>query len=290
MDATDLEALRQLAVRVTECYDDLDGLRMALLTGSVARGAADGASDLDVYLYWEQVDREALAATARAETLGAHRRFGVDQASGYFEKYDLGGRFVDVASVSMAVPDVAAAVLGGEGQATDEVLALAGAFHEAVALRGGDELAAWRRRLTYTDDLAREQVSARGVRLLAPSALYRITADRGDLLAYEARTAAVLVDAVGLLGAANRTFLPLSPIKWWPWHLDRLAYRPGDVLSRIEAGLTRPDAVTTADLDRLLLEILDLVDQHVPDADTRPARFVLALRPAADSAERSPGS
>jgi hypothetical protein len=78
----------------------------------------------------------------------------------------------------------------------------------------------------------------------------------------------------------NRAFLPLAEPKWLPWHLDRLDHRPPDLLARLDAGLTRPDSNTVADLDVLAHEVLDLVDLHVPGASTAPARFVLDLDPS----------
>ena len=270
--------LRELAERVVGCYDDLDAMSMALIAGSAARGLADDASDLDVYLHFGEVDRATLEATARLEPLGARRIVGADRAAGYFEKYALDGRFVDVECISTVVLEVADEALTS-GEATDQVLALAGALRDAVAVRGSDELARWQARLTYTDELARHQVRARGLRLLRPSALHRLTYARGDTLSFEARVSAVLLDLVGLLGAVNRTFLPLAEPKWLTWHLARLGHQPPELLARIDAGLTRPDAATMADLDRLAQEVLDLVDEHVPEATTAPARFVLDLDP-----------
>jgi predicted nucleotidyltransferase len=267
------------ADRVIACYDDLDGVSMVLLTGSVARGLSDDASDLDLYLYCDDVDRASLETTPRVEQLGGRRVVGVDGATGYFEKYWLDDRFVDVEVVSNVVLDVADEAVTS-GAATDQVLGLACSLRDAVARRGGDELARWQGRLVYGDELARHQVQTRGVRLLAPSVLHRLSYLRGDTLSYEVRLSAVLLDVVGLLGAVNRAFLPLAEPKWLPWHLERLDHRPPDLLARLDAGLTRPDAATVADLDRLVHEVLDLVDEHVPDASTAPARFVLALDPS----------
>jgi hypothetical protein len=270
--------LRQLADRVVSCYDDLAGGSLALLTGSVARGLSDDASDLDVYLYFDRVDREALDERPRLEQLGARRVVGVPRATGWFEKYWLDGRFVDVECVSTVVLDVAVEALT-TGEATDEVLGLACSVRDAIALRDDDALSRWQSRLVYGDELARHQVLNRGVRLLAPSALHQLSYARGDTLSYETRLSSVLLDVLGLLGAANRAFLPLAEPKWLPWHLDRLRYRPADLLARMDAGLLRPDPTTVADLDGLATEVLDLVDEHVPGADTTLARFVLALDP-----------
>ena len=65
------------------------GVEMALVAGSVARGLADAASDIDVYLYCDRLDRSAadrvdrLAAlaqftivTMKSDGLGRIRAFG----------------------------------------------------------------------------------------------------------------------------------------------------------------------------------------------------------------------
>ena len=175
--------LLEKADRVIGCYDDLDEPSMALVTGSVARGLSDDASDLDVYLYREQVDRGAIEATPRVEQLGARRIIGVERPAGYFEKYWLDGRFVDVESVSTVMLEVTSEAMAA-GEVTDAALSLACSLRDAVARRGADELARWHAQLVYSDELARSQVRSRGGRLLAPSALFELSYRRGDTLTY----------------------------------------------------------------------------------------------------------
>ncbi|MGZ8716310.1 MAG: nucleotidyltransferase domain-containing protein, partial [Gaiellaceae bacterium] len=62
--------LRGLARRITDAYLGHMTLRAALLTGSCARGDADGYSDLDLLLYADEAPPPEAPATAQRE-LGA---------------------------------------------------------------------------------------------------------------------------------------------------------------------------------------------------------------------------
>ena len=257
-------------------------LRMALITGSVARGLADDSSDLDVYLYWVRADGADTAAFAdpdRFAPLGASRAFGVPTATGRFTKLHRDGRYVDVEDVDVAVLSQAADALEAEQPPPGWATKVAIGLRDAVAVVGPDELATWQQRLADPDAAATAEVAARLPRLLAPSALYELTFARGDVLSFAARLSAVLLDVVAVLGAVNRRFIPVDEPKWLPWHLAQLTLVPTDLADRVQIALTAPSPVTMRALDAAVLETFDLVDRYIPGADTRAARYALALRP-----------
>ncbi len=276
------------AREVAACFAGEPGLRMVLVTGSAARGLSDESSDLDVYLYWDKVDTARLAADGRLAALGATRVFGVPTVHGWFEKHRRGDRYVDVESVAMATLEAAAAALRTP-MLPGWVTKLAAGLRDAVAVAGADELRRWQAELRFTDELAAADIAVRAPRLVAPSALYELTFARGDVLAFMARLAPVLLDVVALLGAANREFVPVDDAKWLPWHLGRLTDVPPDTARRIDAALRRPSAGAMADLDLLVEQTLDIVEADVGPSGTRRARFATALRPRpADAAPAGP--
>ena len=267
------------ATQVVDRFRDLPGLRMALVTGSVARGLTDEASDLDVYLYWDAVDTARLAEPARLQPLGARRAFGVATAHGYFEKHVLDGRFLDVESVAVATLDAVADALCAPAAVPGWVTKVAAGLRDAVAVVGAAELREWQGRLVLSDATAAAEITARAPRLLAPSVLYELTMGRGDVLSFAARVSHVLLDVVALLAAANRVCVPVDDPKWLPWQLDRLAVTPPAMAARIDRALRQPSPAAMVDLDALVAEVLDIVDARVPGADTRAARFALRLTP-----------
>ncbi len=266
------------AREVAACFAGEPGLRMVLVTGSAARGLSDESSDLDVYLYWDDVDATRLAADGRLAALGATRVFGVPTVHGWFEKHRRGDRYVDVESVAMATLEAAAAALRTP-MLPGWVTKLAAGLRDAVAVAGADELRRWQAELAFTDELVAAEIAARASRLVAPSAIYELTFARGDVLAFVARLAPVLLDVIALLGAANREFVPVDDPMWLPWHIGRLTDVPPDTVRRIDAALRQPSAVAMADLDLLVQQTLDIVEADVGPGGTRRARFATALRP-----------
>jgi hypothetical protein len=254
-------------------------LRMALITGSVARGLEDASSDLDVYLYWERVDTSGVSDPERFTPIGADRAFGLATATGWFSKLRVDDRYIDVEDVAIDALSTAADALAGGEAPPGWAVKVAVGIRDALAVHGGDELVTWQRRLTYGDAAATAEVATRLPRLLAPSALYALTYARGDVLSFTARLSGVLLDLVAVLGAVNRRFIPVDDPKWLPWHLSRLTHIPVAFGEHVDAALTTPSPDAMAALDADIGETLDLVDRHVPGVDTRAARYAVRLRP-----------
>jgi hypothetical protein len=120
-------------------------------------------------------------------------------------------------------------------------------------------------------------VEAHVGKLLPPTVLYELTLGRGDALSFSARISAVLLHAVALVAAANRAFIPVTEPKWLPWQLGRLMNTPPRMSERVNAALRLPSLEAMNDLRALLTEVLDLVEKHVPDANTRVGRFILSM-------------
>src|SRR6185436_4290353 len=201
--------------------------------------------------------------------------FGVPTATGWFSKLRLDGRFVDVEDVDISVLSRAVRALDGEQAPPGWAVKVAVGIRDAMAVLGRAELAAWQHRFTYHDAAAAAEVAARLPGLLAPTALFELTYARGDVLSYAARLSGVVLDVVAVLGAVNRRFIPVDEPKWLPWHLAQLTLVPAELDDRIRAALTAPSPDTTGDLDAAVDETLDLVDRHIPGADTRATRFAM---------------
>ncbi len=153
-------------------------------------------------------------------------------------------------------------------------------LRDGTAIFGADELAEWQRMLVYSDAVAVAEVARHGRGLLAPTAVFELTVRRGDVRSFQARLSEVLLHAVGLLAAANRVFVATEDPKWLPEQTSNFVDVPGRFWERIETGMLRPSPTTVQDLDVLLADILNIVDEHIPEADTATARFILHLRPA----------
>ncbi len=284
--------LLQMAERVSRAYETLPGLSMSLVTGSVARGLADASSDLDIYLYWHQLDVAALDSQGHAEGAIGDRLFGVPTATGFFEKYQSGGRLVDVESVTIEALEGVAVSLGRREPMSPLVAKTMAGLRDAVPLLGAEHLETWRSRLTYSPEQALVEVSAHLRQFLPPLVIYDLTAARGDIISYSARLSAIALAAIGAIAGVNRYALALEDPKWLPWHVAQFAIKPADFVHRLQAPFASPGRPALLEFTSALTDSLDLVETEMPVArsEVQRARFVLAFPPEPGSRSTSGGS
>jgi hypothetical protein len=278
-DEVPLEHLMEVAEQITAVYESAAGLVMALVTGSVARGLADGSSDLDLYLYWEHVDGELLSSSAIGRHAGGSRLFGTPTATGFFEKYQFGDRLVDVESVSIrTLADLAGILDRHEPMSALTAKTMAG-LRDAIPVRGDAQLELWRSRLSYSSEQGLVEVAVNLRRFLPPMAIYELTMVRGDSISFFSRLSAVALAAIGAVAALNMYALPTQDPKWLPWHVAQLTKRPPDFMRRLQAPFTQHDVESIVGFDAALSGTLDLVEHELPAAlpEVQRARFVLAF-------------
>src|SRR5438128_1388465 len=133
---------------------------MIALGGSAARGLADAYSDLDMAVYWDQLDGDWLAAPPLQSAGGERftfRKLFDDQVA--VEQYQIGAAKVDVAHFSLGWWErIAADVLERADMAPEKQEVLDG-FLSAIPIHGTPLYEQWRARIAaYPDELARQMV------------------------------------------------------------------------------------------------------------------------------------
>ena len=222
---------------------------MVLVTGSASRGIADQSSDVDVYLYLADGADATRSMQPSLAASGAVLLFGVPTATGRFEKFRLGGRYVDVEQVGCGVLDAIAGRVAMGSVDPNDIKTIIG-VRDAIALHGASTLRTWQERTLLTDQVATSEVHRLGDRILSPRALYDLTWARADEVSYVARVAPVLLAGLGLLGAVNRQWVSIDDPKWMPWQVDRLAVKPPALMDGFRRALTVPTEVSTEVAER----------------------------------------
>ncbi len=152
-------------------------------------------------------------------------------------------------------------------------------LRDGKAIFGADELAEWQRTLVYSDAVVVAEVARHGRGPVGTDGTVRVDLSARRRTELPSRLSEVLLHAVGLLASANRVFVATRDPKRLPQQTSHFAHAPGRFWQRIEAGMLRPAPTSVKDVDDLLAEVLDIVDEHVPGADTATARFILHLQP-----------
>jgi hypothetical protein len=282
--------LLEMARRNVAEFETMPGFVAALVTGSVARGDADGASDIDTILYFDAPHPPGRLEEQKAiaEASGGGFYFGTpDEGFGVYRfvdgvKCDFG--FDLVSGLETHIADV----MERSDLDLDKQLILDG-VRRAIVLRGEDRVAEWRRRTDeYPEALGRAMLEKH---LPMPPAwvLVEMGAARGDAFHLIEEFTRIARHVLGMLCAVNRVYHP-GKLKGARHTLDRLRLAPPDVADRLERLFTASAERAAFDAIRLVEETWALVEQEWPDVDLGAVRtrFSITLRRGASAPRRDP--
>jgi hypothetical protein len=265
----------ELAEDVASWFRDRRGLAMVLAGGSAARGQADDYSDLDVAVYWDDVDPGWLATPPLASS-GAQRFKLHEHAAGevYVEQYRLGEAKMDVVHIGLDWWDRLVADVVERSDTSSEKQDLISGFLDAHVIDGKSCYAHRRSRLLpYPEALAVRMVQQH--LFFYPAWVLRAhDVDRKDWLSFYSHLTAAVRNVLGILAGVNRMYVAAETAKRTTDVFASMKIAPQDLSGRVnELWDMRRPSVPDA-LGNLVAELLDLVDQHLPQVDTSIARSV----------------
>jgi predicted nucleotidyltransferase len=262
------QVLRRLAERVSSAYLTHAEPCAILLVGSAGRGDADGFSDLDLILYYDDPTSEAALAAARAE-LRAERfalKTSPDEEGSYGERYYLDGVQCQLGHIPVESFEGEIARLVVELELDEELPKIVTGLIEGLPLYGEDRIVQWRRQAAYTEELQRAMIEKHW--RFFPWWYFRerlgardTTIWRYDVLVQSAYS------LVGVLAALNRIYFSTLEFKRSSDFLRRLAVAPPDFEERVHALFELDEDESTAELESLVSETGNLVAERFPDLD-----------------------
>jgi Nucleotidyltransferase domain len=262
-----------LARRMASICATYPGVRAIALTGSVARGEADEASDIDLLLYYNTLPAEEELQATRAQVGGSERIFFVgDPKEGSFvESYTVDGVKHDFAHVTIPTWERdMAEVLEQHHCDSPMQKALAGLL-DALPLYGTELIEAWKARAARYPDALAEAMVKRHLRFYPLWVPERHAADRDDLLfLYEILTEAER-NVLGVLMGLNRVY-HWGEYKRMDSFLARLPIAPNDLSARLKAILRAEPNAAVQQLGTLIDETFALVEMHMPQVNVAEAR------------------
>lgn len=211
-----------------------------VVTGSVALGLADDASDLELYGWTadlptpETLTAAIVAADGRDVQLMPEPR-GPDSIGAIFRFRDV---WVDAEWMALAALDRRVALLAA-GEASSGQVVLAWVLRHALPLRGADQLLPRQRLLDRYPERLRERIIAGQAAFfghpIGLAALWTY-ARRPQPLVLADRLLLVTTASLRLLFAVNRQWQP--DWKWLPAVTRDLDHRPERLVERVEATVT----------------------------------------------------
>ncbi|MEZ5337640.1 MAG: nucleotidyltransferase domain-containing protein [bacterium] len=256
----------------------LPGLRCVLLTGSVASGQADAASDVDMAVYFDEMPgREQLEAFRAALAGGAWIFFFGDPAEG--------GCAISF-SIDGVKHDFGMAALDPWREWMQDILV--NHNHESPLQKAASGI--MDARVLYgpeTADWIRQQVQhyprGLGVKMLQAHLNFfpawvplQMAWQRGDILHYQQILVEEANHLLHLLCALNSVY-HYGEFKRLGQYAAKFRLGPRDVETRINALFSAPPEQAVGEIHAMLAELMQLIERDWPEVDTARQRMRLAL-------------
>ena len=263
----------QIARRAADTYRVNDAVAAVLVAGSVARGLADDASDIESSTCTGRTadQRERRAAV---EGSGWHRVYAEEDEHEWADGLMVDGVKIDVSGfVTTTINDFRS---GPPGYTDPKPQVRITALLDGVTVHGEPVIDAWRSRCrAYPEALARAMVETgstcarRNGSRCSPRATTSSPAPRPRRRGPGGARRPV---------RANRVYAPHPFHKWLEWEVTLLAQQPDDLVARIRSLLVAEPPVAAATLGALVHDTFDLAARLVPAADLEPLRTAYGLR------------
>lgn len=277
------EQREALAKRVVKVYAGNDALLGAGICGSVARGTADAASDLDLYLFWDRPQTGAFESSP-LEAIGGERFtfLPIDEQGDGLEQLFLDGIKVDIAhKTASAQADLTRQALDQLDVAPETFKNLS-AISELNPIHGGRLVERLRDQARDFPDRLVEQALSTFLQFPPPS-LLRLCRKRGDALGFADIAVRIAGPTLACVAVLNRQYLhPEAELKGAMRILDRCQNQPaglGDALSELFSG---PGSKPFEPLEAVLGALIDQIEFEWPNVNTERARFLLEFKVEGD--------
>jgi hypothetical protein len=267
---------RALAELIAPEYAANPKVAGVLLAGSVARGLADGFSDIEIDVYWHTppTDEDLSAPIERAGWPIVYRH--VDENE-WADAFLIGGVKVDTSQFLVSTLDrwLDAALVRADIEPEYQVRITA--IQHGRPLHGAELIERWRAQTAvYPDALAYAMVAEYSG--FQPRELLEMLAARDDVLLLHQDLVATEQQILSVLMGVNRAYAPHPYHKWLDWEIGQLKHTPPDLNLRLRQVLRAEPRAAVDQLHGLIEETFALVEQHLPDFDTSAARAVFDER------------
>jgi hypothetical protein len=274
------EYLLSLARKIAYAYTANPKARAAMVTGSAALGHSDYYSDVDMTVYYDELPAEEELQQAREQIGGTDRRLlGGDRGEAAFaESFVFGGVECQVGHATIAAWERdMATVLEQHHVDTPLQKALSGTL-DCLPLYGDEYIARWKAMAAaYPDALARAMVEKH----LAFFPIWGLSERLGvrDSTLWRRE---ILVESIqnllGVLAGLNRLYYSTFQFKRMGDFISQMHHVSDNLAERIEKLFDIDLASAAIVLEELVGEVTALIEQHMPEIDTTPAKRRLGWR------------
>lgn len=271
---------RRLAEIVAPAYAANPKVAAVLLAGSVARGTADRFSDIEIDIFWHDppTDEDRMEPIRRSGWTLLYQHVDENEwADGFY----IAGIKVDTSQFLVATLDRWLEDVAERADMEVEKQIRITAIQHGQPLYGAPQIEGWRARAAeYPAALGRAMVAEH---LMFPSReLLEMFAERDNTLMLHRSLVDIAQRILDVLTALNRLYLPHPYHKWLDWEIGQMRVAPPRLASRLRETLRAEPRAAAEQIAGLIEETFALVERHMPDFDTAPAKSEFELHRVID--------
>ncbi len=280
----------QLAGELADFYSAHPEVIMVCLGGSSSRGIADEWSDLDIVVYWRELDHDWI----RNKPLPFPRTDIVCHASDTFtESYHFDGLKADFGHVRLSDWENWIKPVLEDPEPDTDMIPSIGGFLSSVVFHGTGEYHRIREYLSvYPDSLALHVVK-KNLSFFVNGYLDGQCFHRGDIPAYHDGMMLMLKKLVNITAALNRYWYYAGEFRWLQFHLKNMPVHPeGLSWETVIWILENPGEEAVSMLNRFQDSALSLVAEQFPELRERVEKrrtraHALTVRPCHERPSQS---
>ena len=253
----------EMAEELSQYYSSREEVVMVCLGGSSTKGIADAYSDLDIIVYWSEMDEDWIQSSPLESAIGLVRTDIISMAPGSFvESYHIEGVKIDFGHVSMKDWKEWSTPLAPDS----DQIGMIGGFLVSIPFYGKELFLEWKETLSeYPDEIALEIIK-KNLGFFVKGYLLNQCFNRGDLLAYSDGMNQMLKKLITVAAALNRRFYSASEPRWIEYELEKMLLLPEKLsYTNICWMLENPGAEAETMLYSIQEELLDMVASQFPE-------------------------
>ena len=271
--------LLELAKQKIQPYIANPQTRAAKNTGTAARGEADFYSDVEMFIYYEQLPSKEELQFARQQNQGSQPILTIDDYSnGWFgEIYYIDGVEFQIGCLTIAFWERDMATILQQLDTSPLQKAVSGML-DCIPVYGEELISQWKKQVAdYPDTLAQAMVE-KYLNFVPIWALQEELAARDTTLFQHQIRLEIAQNILGVLAGLNRLYYTTFQFKRMRTFIEKMNIAPQNLYERLESIYNQEPLSAANQLKELVVETVDLVELHMPDIDISKIRNALERR------------
>ncbi|MBN1551081.1 hypothetical protein JW979_06415 [bacterium] len=259
---------REMATQLSSVYSAHDNVRTILLGGSPSKGLSDAYSDIDMVVYWEELDTDFIDNAPLTEwggNRGLHLK--MSPAGSQMELYYFDTLIFEVGHMTLKEWDSYIDEVLNKHSLNPMLLKTMGGFLSALPLYGEKLADNMKSKIREMPRALAVKIVQQNLGFFWKGCIVNQGINRGEILfVYDAFCATLKRLLFILAGLNGRYFAPVEP-RWIEHELEHMDLKPADMWQRIKSIFKMDYVEANKMIEELIVETVALVERHMPEVD-----------------------